>query len=376
MSKQRSIFEDVGDSPPPPQKPRPVLGDETPRALRLWLWLLFILITALMLLGGLTRLTDSGLSITEWDLVSGILPPMNPAAWEALFAKYQATSEFQLQNSDMSLAEFKTIFWWEWAHRLLGRVIGLVWIIGFLWFYFRKTLRRDGLRSILLAGVLIGLQGVIGIWMVYSGFEGANVDVEPYRLAVHLGMAFIILALIYRNIRFLARSPAELLEARRRGDARRARIGQIIIAICLLQFLLGALTAGVDGGMVYNDWPLMGGEFFSSDSFLLAPIWRNFLENAALVQFLHRMNGYLLFALAIWLFFATWRAHYREWRFAGRHFIIAIILQIVLGVMLLLHQVPIGEAALHLLFAIGIWVLAIGQEFSFRYPRAEKIKAG
>ncbi len=371
--KSRAIFEDVSTDNPrqAPVKQR----DDNPKSVRIWLLILLILVAVMILVGGLTRLTDSGLSITEWAPVMGALPPMNESDWQAAFAKYQETQEYQLQNAGMTMAQFQNIFWWEWGHRFLGRIIGLVWFFGFIWFWLRKEIRRDRRLSVFSIGVLIGIQGAIGWWMVASGYVGMRTDVASYRLAVHLGMAFWILGLIYWNRKLLSKTPAELVEARRRGNPGLARFSKWMAGFVMVQILLGALVAGIDGGLSYSDWPLMGGEFFSSDSFLLEPWWRNFFENAALVQFLHRMNGYLLVILAIVLVFRVRKAPYKQWRSLAFMFVFAIVLQIVIGVTVLMRGVPIGEAIVHQALAIGIWLLVLGLVFAYRYPRTQSIKS-
>lgn len=372
MSQPRSIFEDVSVQAP---KNAPIIKrDDNPKSVRIWLWVLFALVVAMILLGGLTRLTDSGLSITDWDLVMGAMPPMNDAAWAENFQKYQSTKEFQLQNASMTLAQYKGIFWWEWGHRFLGRIIGLVWILGFAIFVLRKHIRRDRLRSIFGLGILIGLQGVIGILMVKSGYLGDRVDVVSYALATHLGMAFVIIGMIYWNIKHLSISAEKMVEARRRGDEGRTRLARVLAGFVFLQIILGALVAGIDGGMSYNDWPMMGGEFFSSDAFLMQPWWRNFFENPALVQFLHRINGYLIAGLALYMMIKNWRAPYRQWKFVGWHMMAGIFVQICVGITTLILLVPLWMALLHQGLAIAMWVMALSAVFAFCYPRAQSVR--
>ncbi len=184
----------------------------------MWLIVLFALVAAMIVVGGLTRLTDSGLSITEWKPVTGALPPMNAEAWQAEFAKYQTIPEYQLQNKGMTLSEFKSIYWWEWGHRQLGRVIGLVWAAGFLAFLATKRIPTGWTPRLLGIGVLGGLQGAIGWWMVSSGLSGDSLDVASYRLATHLGLAFVILGFITWYILMLDRREADLMQARRNRE--------------------------------------------------------------------------------------------------------------------------------------------------------------
>ncbi len=373
MSSKRSIFEEVKNDATAPKAQ--LVRQESSKFVVLWAWILFFLIVVMIAVGGLTRLTDSGLSITEWDLVMGSLPPLSAEAWQEVFIKYQQTEEFRQINSTMTLETFKPIFWWEWGHRFLGRIIWLFWLVGFLVFVLRKQLRRDRFASLLWVGVLIALQGIVGILMVKTGYVGDRVDVASYALGFHLTMAFVIIGLIFWNIKMLKIEPSAMVEARRRGDEGRVVLAKILLVVAGIQIFLGALVAGIDGGMSYNDWPLMGGEFFSSDSFVLDPIWRNFFENSALVQFFHRMNGYLLLVIAAYVFYQTRRAPYKQWRALGLHIMIAIFLQIILGIATLVMFVPIALALLHQVFAVAIWIAVISAVFAFRYPREQTIRS-
>ncbi|MEM9269583.1 MAG: COX15/CtaA family protein, partial [Pseudomonadota bacterium] len=195
MANKRSIFEEVDGSRAEQAAPIPVKveRDGARGAVAVWLSLLFVLVVVMIAVGGLTRLTDSGLSITEWAPVTGAIPPLSASEWETEFEKYRQIPEYQLQNKGMSLAEFKVIYWWEWGHRQLGRVIGLVWGLGFLWFLLRRQIPKGWTGRLLLLGGLGGLQGAIGWWMVSSGLTGTMLDVASYRLATHLGLAFVIL---------------------------------------------------------------------------------------------------------------------------------------------------------------------------------------
>ncbi|HHI71713.1 MAG TPA: heme A synthase, partial [Rhodobacteraceae bacterium] len=308
MSKKRSIFEEVGaDVKPKEVAPKTGVIDKAPkgarRAIRGWLMLVFALVALMVLVGGATRLTDSGLSITEWKPVTGAIPPMNDADWASEFAKYQQIPEFRLQNKNMTLAEFKSIYWWEWGHRQLGRFIGVVWAIGFLFFWLTKKIPAGWTNRLLGLGVLGGLQGAIGWWMVSSGLTGRMVDVASYRLAIHLGLAFIILGLSAWYIFLLSRSEAEIMQARRGREGKLFSMSTGLLHLAFLQILLGALVAGIDAGRGYIDWPLMGGQVIPDEIFDYEPWWSNFFENPALVQFIHRLVGYLVLAFGI----VVWR---------------------------------------------------------------------
>lgn len=304
--KPRAIFEEVGTA----DKQTPVETGVIDRksggargAIRVWLWILFGLVAVMIAVGGMTRLTDSGLSITEWKPVTGAIPPMNEADWQAEFTKYQDIPEYKLQNAGMSLAEFKAIYWWEWGHRQLGRVIGLVWALGYAGFALARKVPVGWHRRLLFIGALGGVQGAIGWWMVSSGLIGERVDVASYRLAVHLGLAFVILGFVAWYVMLLGRSEPELMQARRAKDKKLFGMSTGLMHFAFLQIILGALVAGIDAGRGYTDWPLMGGQVLPPDPFEITPIWRNFFENPALVQFIHRMAGYLLviYGVVVWL---------------------------------------------------------------------------
>lgn len=379
MSKPRSIFEEVGN-----EKPADVAKPETGMidresggargAIRIWLIVLFALVVLMILVGGLTRLTDSGLSITEWKPVTGALPPMSDAAWAQAFEKYQTIPEYQLQNKGMTLTEFKTIYWWEWGHRQLGRIIGLVWAAGFVFFWLTKRIPTGWTTRLLGIGALGGLQGAIGWWMVSSGLTSERLDVASYRLAVHLGLAFIILGFITWFVLQLSRRQADLLQARRGREARLFGMSTGLMHFAFLQILLGALVAGIDAGRGYTDWPLMAGQFFPPDAFDLTPIWRNFFEDDGLVQFMHRMSGYLLFIFGL----VVWRRSRSSGNDATRRgfdWMAAMLFgQIVLGIGTVLYSAQLHIAITHQLGAVVLWVLIIRGRFAAQYPTTQMIK--
>ena len=270
MAASRSIFEDVGNAPRP-EAPRGGMIDAgrggARGAIRVWLILFFGLGRARIGAGGRPGVADSGLSAPEGGPVPGSVPPMNDADWQAEFAKYRESPEFQLQNSQMTLEAFKSIYWWEWGHRLLGRVIGLVWAAGFAFFWATKRIPAGWTGRLLVLGLLGGLQGAIGWWMVASGLTGRMVDVASYRLATHLGLAFAILGLTFWYILDLRRSETDLLQARRQGERRLFAVATGLLHLSFLQILLGALVAGIDAGRAFPTWPLMGDSFFPADAF-------------------------------------------------------------------------------------------------------------
>lgn len=374
---RRSIFEEVGDAKTPQAKPEGGLIDRGlatgRRAVRAWLMVLFALVVLMITVGGLTRLTDSGLSITEWQPVTGAIPPLSVESWQSEFEKYKQIPEFELQNSEMTLEEFKVIYWWEWGHRQLGRVIGLVWAIGLAGLLITRKVPPGWLPRLVWLGVLGGLQGTIGWWMVSSGLEGEMLDVASYRLAVHLGLAFIILGFIAWYIFKLGRSEADLLVARRGRNAKLYGMGTGLLHFAFLQILIGALVAGIDAGRTYVDWPLMSGGFFPPDPFSLTPLWRNFFEDPGLVQFMHRMVGYLLFIYGIVVWNRARKSGLPPVRRAFDWMLVMLFGQVVIGIVTVLHVAPWQLAILHQFGAVVLWVLILRARFLAQYPTGSAI---
>ena len=380
MAGKRSIFEEVGAgqaSAPPP------LGggiDAKPkgarRGIRLWLIALFLLVVTMIAVGGLTRLTDSGLSITEWRPVTGALPPLSEAEWLAEFDKYRAIPEYQLQNKGMSLEAFKVIYWWEWGHRQLGRVIGLVWAVGFLGFAVTRQIPPGWTGRLLLLGALGGAQGAIGWWMVSSGLGGERVDVASYRLATHLGLAFVILGFIGWYVLLLGRSEAELMTARRGREAKLFGLSTGLMHFAFLQIVLGALVAGIDAGKSFPTWPLMGDGFFPPYPFDLEPVWRNFFENDGLVQFIHRMSGYLLFAFGVVVWLRGRRSSYQATQGAFNAVMLMLVAQMVLGIAAVLTSAHVHVAITHQIGAVILWVLILRARHLAQYPVSGSIREG
>ncbi len=378
MSRKRSIFEEVDEGTKRAAAPAGGVIDGARkgarRAIRIWLSALGVLVVLIIVVGGLTRLTDSGLSITEWQPISGALPPMSAEAWEAEFEKYRQLPEYQLQNEGMTLAEFRTIYWWEWGHRQLGRVTGLVWAVGFLFFLAARRIPAGWTGRLLLPGVLGGVQGAIGWWMVSSGLSGDALDVASYRLALHLGLAFVILGIIAWQVMLLGRSEAGLLQARRMRDARLLSAATGLMHLAFLQILLGALVAGIDAGRTFNDWPGMAGQFFPPAAFDLEPAWRNFMENAGLVQFMHRIAGYLLLALGIAFWLRARRSGNRATRGAFAAVLAMLVLQLLLGIVTVLYVAPLELAILHQLGAVLLFYLILRARFLASYPLDQSVR--
>ncbi len=381
MATKRSIFEEVGQTPAVIPRGNLIARDTGParRWTKAWLVILFALVTAMILVGGLTRLTDSGLSITEWRPVTGALPPMDEAAWAVEFGKYQATPEYQLQNKGMTLAAFQQIYWWEWGHRQMGRVIGLVWAVGFGLLLATRRVPPGWTRRLLLVGAMGGLQGAIGWWMVHSGLSGAAVDVASYRLAVHLGLAFGILGVIAWDVMLLSRPETALLQARRASEGRLFGMATGLMHFAFLQVALGALVAGIDSGRGFPTWPLMNGSFFPADAFYVpdgGAIWRAFFENPGLVQFIHRLSGYALFAFGVVVWLRGRQSAQRSTKAAFHAVMAMLVVQMALGIATVLSAASLHPAITHQLGAVVLWVLILRARFLSQYPIAGSIREG
>ncbi|MCB5197958.1 COX15/CtaA family protein [Loktanella sp. TSTF-M6] len=374
--KTRSIFEEVGTTQKQVATPGGIdaRGQGARGAIRIWLMMLFALLVVMIAVGGLTRLTDSGLSITEWAPISGAVPPLNDADWQAEFEAYKQIPEYQLQNAGMSLAEFKVIYWWEWGHRQLGRVIGLVWAMGFFGFLAARKIPQGWTGRLFFIGALGGLQGAIGWWMVSSGLTGEQLDVKSYRLATHLGLAFVIFGFITWYIMKIARRSADLLTARRASDATLVRLTTVLIGLTFLQIILGALVAGIDAGRAYPDWPLMAGGFLPPQMWELSPVWRNLFENNGTVQFIHRMSGYFLFVFALFVWWRSRRSANTRTRQAFALMMGMMVVQMVIGIWTVMMMAPAHIAILHQFGAVVLWVLVLRTRFVSRYPFAQSVR--
>ena len=338
---------------------------------RIWLGLVLVAIFALVLVGGATRLTDSGLSITEWKPIHGVIPPLSEAEWQEELELYRQIPEYQLINKGMSLDEFKTIYWWEWAHRLLARGVGILFGVPLL--IFLVTGRVEKCLRWPLFGLLVlgGLQGAVGWWMVASGLVD-RVDVSQYRLATHLTLACLIFAAIVWVMRGLAPHSADPVpsEGLKRGAG-------ALTGLILVQIYLGGLVAGLDAGLASNTWPLMNGALVPGGLLEISPAWRNFFENELTVQFVHRLGGYLLFGLALWHMLASIN------RGAGStHCRRAIVLfglvtiQALIGIVVIVTQVPVSWALAHQGWAVVVLGFAVAHWRGFfgAYPMETKIR--
>ncbi len=312
------------------------------RAIRLWLYAVAALVAVMVLVGGVTRLTESGLSITEWRPVMGVLPPLSHSGWQEVFAKYRAIPQYQALNAGMSLGNFKTIYWWEWTHRLLGRVIGAAFLLPFLWFLWRGSIPRELRPRLWFIFALGALQGAVGWWMVASGLS-ERIEVSQYRLATHLTLASVIYAALIWTAAMRSGPPAVPARAGTRAGA------LILLVLVVAQIYLGALVAGLRAGYAYNSWPLIDGALIPNSAGLLfqTPLWRNFFENILTLQFDHRMIAYLVFISAVLHAIDVMRNEKARGRAGALALLAAVTLQIVLGIATLLLVVPLPLALLH-----------------------------
>lgn len=326
-------------------------------AIRVWLLAVAVLIAAMVLVGGATRLTESGLSIVEWKPVIGALPPLSQTDWKQAFEGYKLIPQYSQLNAGMTLSDFKTIFWWEWSHRLLGRAIGMVYLLPFLYFLWRGGMTAELKRRLWLIFGLGALQGAVGWWMVASGLS-ERVEVSQYRLATHLVLALLIFAAIVWTLRRLGERPPLLVSSRMKVTS------AVLVVVTFVQLYLGALVAGLRAGLVYNTWPAIDGGFIPSSARLWfeAPWWRNLFENTLTVQFEHRMTAYALFFLAVLHALDLIRAKAPLTAINGALWLLAVVtLQAVLGILTLLNHVPILLALSHQAVAIGVLTLAVLQ---------------
>lgn len=313
---------------------------------RAWLFIVAFLVFAMVIVGGATRLTDSGLSITEWQPLLGAIPPLTDADWLAAFDKYKLIPEYSVINRGMTLAEFKFIYWWEWAHRFLGRIIGAVFLLPLLFFALTKRLPKGAWPRLAAIFVLGGLQGALGWYMVRSGLAG-RVDVSQYRLAAHLTLAAVIFAAVVWAALRIGSEPRRITE-RERGAA-------LLCALIILQIAAGGFVAGLDAGKGYNTWPLMEGALVPGGLFPLTPWWRNLFENAMTAQFSHRVIAYVL-AVGV-------AAHAYLARTPSAVLLLGMVLaQAALGIWTLLAMAPLELSLIHqggafLLLAAALWNL-------------------
>jgi cytochrome c oxidase assembly protein subunit 15 len=333
------------------------------RPVAIWLFAVAVLVFGMVVLGGSTRLTNSGVSITQWELLSGTIPPLNVQQWQAEFDHYKQIPQYRLVNADMTLDGFKTIFWWEWSHRQLGRLTGLACIVPFAWFLWRRMIPRRLIWRGGAIAVLVVLQGVVGIWMVKSGLVNRT-EVAPERLTVHLGLALILFC-------FLIWTGLEAWAGPKRPFKRKAwpAVATGLMALVFLQILLGGLVAGNRAGLIYNDWPFFGGRLWPSD-YVTGGLRQTLLHSLAAVQANHRVTAYVLLALVWIAAFRAMRSRYLPRTLASLTLVLAVLvtLQALLGIGTLMMQAPFGMALAHQLTAAVVLAVAVG--FAWRMRRA------
>ena len=302
-----------------------------------WLILMFFLVSTMIVVGGLTRLTDSGLSITKWEFFKGFFPPLNNETWNAYFDSYKKIPEFKLQNFSMTLSEFKFIFWWEWAHRFFGRIIGLTFLIPLIFFSIKVGFKK--LSNLHLIFLLICFQGFLGWYMVKSGLVN-DIDVSHFRLSIHLLFAFIILSLIFWNY-------LDLKYLKEKERKMRNYLPEIFMILIFLQIIFGAFVSGMDAGKIYNSWPLMGDSLFPDDNKIINLFKFSAFSDPSLVQYLHRNMAYLIFVLYIIIAFTVYKNKilplFKPILILG----LVVFLQIILGILTLLSGAGILISSLH-----------------------------
>ncbi len=324
--------------------------DANHRAIAWWLIGVAALVFIMVVVGGLTRLTESGLSITEWKPVTGALPPMSETHWQQEFDLYKRIPQYEIMNKGMTLHEFKTIYWWEWSHRFLGRLIGLAFFVPFVFFVATRRVERALVPRLIFLFVLGGMQGVLGWWMVMSGLVDRT-EVSQYRLAAHLGLATLIYgALIWTALDLFNGRSTRLLSGL-------AKAAAAILALVLVQTILGAFVAGIRAGLIYNTWPLMAEAFIPDGLFAMKPVWHNFFENHLTVQFQHRMTAYLLLLCVAWHW---WAARKTAAAPSAGWLLLAVLGQALLGIWTVLWVVPIPLGAAHqagamIVFGVAVW---------------------
>jgi cytochrome c oxidase assembly protein subunit 15 len=324
-------------------------------AVGFWLLAIALVILGMVTIGGLTRLTGSGLSITEWKPIMGAIPPLNQAEWQDAFTRYQRIPQYLVENRGMSLEAFKGIFWWEWIHRFLGRLLGVLFFVPFVWFAATGAIQKRDWPRMLILFLLGGLQGFIGWWMVTSGFE-VRTSVSQYRLAIHLGAALLLLvAILWIALEYLRGAPEK-------GDAKR---GIAFVALVYVQMLLGALVAGLHAGLIYNSWPDMNGRVLPEDAFFSAPWWINFFENPGLAQFDHRIGAYIVAGFAA-LIYARGIKLSGSAKASAKAVAIITAFQIFLGITTLLLQAPEWLAAAHQVTAALLLCAAVWHAYELR----------
>ncbi len=323
-----------------------------------WLIVMFILVSSIIIVGGLTRLTDSGLSITQWELIKGFLPPLSKSEWDNYFSLYKQIPEYKLQNFDMTINEFKIIFWWEWAHRFLGRIIGLFFFIPLIYFSYKKGISQT--KSLFLIFLLICFQGFLGWFMVASGLVD-RVDVSHFRLSLHLTTAFIILSLILWNI--LKYKKYNFTD----NQIIKYNLPSIFLFTIFLQIIFGAFVSGMDAGKIYNTWPLMGNNYFPNDNIFLNLFNIKVFSDPSLVQFIHRNLAYLILIIFLLILYFVIKDKLFKFYKIMKSLGIILFIQIFLGIITILSGAQMILASMHqissiILISFSIYLLFLNKK--------------
>jgi cytochrome c oxidase assembly protein subunit 15 len=364
--KGRPVAKMVGMSATQPASPVSSAHPDAParhRPIAWWLLACCVMVFGMIVVGGATRLTHSGLSITEWQPIVGTLPPLSESDWMVAFDKYRQTPEYLQVNKGMSLEAFKGIFWWEYAHRLLGRTIGLVFLFPLLWFIWRK--RVDAAMAWRLGGIFVlgGLQGAMGWYMVKSGLVD-NPRVSQFRLTAHLSLAFLIFGAMYWTaLGLLERQPRQSPGV----SPGLRRLAHIVLAVVAWMIVTGGFVAGIRAGFAYNTFPLMNGHWIPPEIFMLDPWWKNFFYNMATVQFDHRLGAWALALLVPWFWLRARReALPQPARLASHALLLMLVVQVTLGIATLLMRVPVPLAAAHQAGAVLLFAAALSVVHALR----------
>ena len=326
----------------------------------IWLLCMLFLIAIMIVVGGLTRLTDSGLSITKWELFSGTFPPLNDEKWIKYFEEYQLIPEYKIQNYSMTLSEFKIIFWWEWAHRFLGRLIGITFLIPLIYFTYKLSIKKMLIYYFIFS--LICFQGFLGWYMVSSGLI-ERIDVSHFRLSLHLVVAFLIISLIFwnylqLNIQIKEQSKLNFF------------FPLTLLILIFFQIIIGAFVSGMDAGLIYDSWPMMGNGYFPDDSRFMNLFNLKAFSDASLVQFLHRNLAYVILFFYFWIFFKIYKNKIKNSFFAINLLGIFLLTQVILGILTLINGAQIILASLHQLSSIflvssSIYFLYLNKKINF-----------
>ena len=332
------------------------------KQIAIWLFTGCFLIFGMVVIGGITRLTGSGLSITEWKPIMGAIPPLNDAEWNIAFEKYQQIPQFQKVNYHFELSDFKTIFWWEFIHRLLGRLIGIVFIIPFLWFLVKKKFDSVTIKKMLFLFLLGGIQGFLGWFMVSSGLA-ERTSVSHIRLAIHLMFAFITFAFtFYYGLELIYSEKKETVP-----NKKLSALNKLVFVVLSIQIIYGAFVAGLHAGKIHNTFPLMSGQVIPTGMNAMQPTWLNIFDNPVTVQFIHRFLAFTLLFLVAWFYVESGKEKLNNFQKKGIHILIAAIgIQFLLGVITVLTQANIVMSSVHQIGAFFLFSASIYLLFHFR----------